>query len=173
MTGPGRSRGLLTAETKFPGLHRPQDTFQEKKRSSAFSLWSQQCEQTRWPNRLTSLHSGRQSWLFAIDVKCHPKLVVLPRGKASPFPFPLQCFCFHSNISGSPLQNELIGSSGYSVVSGDLHLHNWSNSFRILIFTQCCVCLTVFQNKTFAALKYNISVFVLAYLLQNKLFCCN
>lgn len=106
-----------------------------KKRNPAFMLWSLRWEQTHWPNRLTSLHSGRQSRLSSIDVKCHLKLVVLPRGKASPFPFLLHCFCFLfcANISGSPLQNESIGGSGCRVVRGHLYLYNSSSSFRILI----------------------------------------
>lgn len=111
---------------KFPRFAQITGHFSGNKRSPAFSFRSLRCEQTRWANRLTSLHSGRQSRLPAIDVKCHLKLVVFPPGKASPFPFLLRCFCFHfsANISGSPLQNGSIEGSGCRVVRGDLHLYN-------------------------------------------------
>lgn len=126
--GPGQSRGLLATETNSPGLHKPQDILEikkkPKKKQGLLLLWRLRCEQTCWPNRLTSLHSSWQSRLCATDVKCQLKLVVLPHGKASPFPFMLQCFCFHfcANISGSTLENKSIGGSGCGVVSGSLQL---------------------------------------------------
>lgn len=120
-----------------------------------FLLWSLWCKQTRWPERLTSLHPGRQSRLFAIDVKCHLKLVVLPRGKASPFPFLLQCIWFHSraNISGSLLQNESIGAPA---VSRGMHLYTSSSGCRALILFAFQSQSIVLLNDYFCGFIYRI-----------------
>lgn len=92
LLGPGRRWGLLVAETNSPGLHEERRS-NRKKGALLFLLWSLRCEQTRWSKRLASLHSGRQSRLSAIDVKCHLKLVVLPHISIS-FSAPVLLFPF-------------------------------------------------------------------------------
>lgn len=145
-------RPLFSAESNSPGLHKPQESFlhwEERKKENGRKKKHQQqkqalifrfhcvlqCEQMCLPNRLTSLHSGRQSRLFAIDVKCHLKLVVLPRIHflffffwAVTLLFPLLCH----------------------------HMRSFKiNRFRSKIY--CCLCI-IFHNKRSLklALKYFI-----------------